>query len=103
MANIKLSELRQKDVIELPADRCLVLEIKDGGSKSLSSKKTTTNITVRMLSGPFKGTEGTFLMVSDDDVNVIKRYTIWNRIKDWFKSFKGRELVFKQKKKNKGK
>ena len=102
--NIKTSELREKDVMELPADSCVVLSIKDGNDKSLSKKKSTRYVTVRMLSGPFKGTEGTFVLVSDDEVNVIKRYGFWHRITDWFKSFKGRDIMFKPKKKeNKGK
>jgi hypothetical protein len=63
--NIKTAELREKDVVELPADSCVVLAIREG-DKSLSKKKTI-NISVRLLSGPFKGTEGTFVMVSDDD------------------------------------
>lgn len=95
--NIKTSELREKDVIELPADACVVLSIREG-DKSLSKKKATRFITVRMTSGPFKGTEGTFTLVSDDDVNVIKRHNLWNRFLDWCHSFKGSQPVFKQKK-----
>jgi len=94
--NIKTAELREKDVVELPADSCVVLAIREG-DKSLSKKKTI-NISVRMLSGPFKGTEGTFVMVSDDEVNVVKRHNFWSRFVDWIKSFNVSQPVFKQKK-----
>lgn len=96
--NIKTAELREKDVVELPADQCVILSIKESNDKSLSKKKKTINISVRMLSGPFKGTEGTFVMVSDDEVNVVKRHNLWSRIVDWFKSFNVSQPVFKQKK-----
>lgn len=96
--NVKTTELREKDVIELPSDQCVVLSIKEGQDKSLSKKKKTVSITVRMLSGPFKNTEGTFIMISDEDVNVIKRHGLWSRFVDWLKSFNGNEIVFKQKK-----